>query len=84
MKRICDRCRVIDETPRHITYHPAGAIPVDQETVKLVVTDPGLTEEERSVILADVLDTADERHHFECGAKNGCADCVASTTSQEG
>jgi hypothetical protein len=75
MQRICDLCRVIDEAPRHITYHPAGAIPVDQEAVKAVLAADGLTADERAVILADVFDTADERHHLACGKSAGCTDC---------
>lgn len=84
MNRICDICRAIDDQPRHITYHPAGAIPVDQEAVKAVLAAQGLGDDERATILTDVFDTADERHHFQCGASKGCADCVASISTQEG
>lgn len=75
-KRLCDICLKIDEGTRHLTYHPADAIPVNPAAVTAVLEAPGLTTDERATMLADVYDTRDEHHHHECGAANGCGVCL--------
>lgn len=75
-RRLCDVCLKIDDKTRHVTYHPADAIPVNPDAVKAVLDADGLTTEERAAILADVYDVRDERHHHACGKATGCDVCA--------
>lgn len=74
MLRVCDSCGVIDETPKHMHLEAPGAVPVNVELVTAVGARTDLSDEDRTRIIADIVDTQQILKHFACCAADGCPD----------
>lgn len=76
--RICDVCGQVDDHPRHEHYEGEG-IPVRQDHLAAVIERTDLTNEDKTRIVAEIVDTASQQRHIDCCAEVGCP-CVGLDT----
>ena len=70
--KVCDVCGAVDDHPRHVIAGSVGNVfpAPDPAIVEAVVANS--PNEERSRLLADLLDTSSQERHMDCCAQVGC------------
>lgn len=79
MLRGCDRCRQVDDHPRHVLGVPAGhdgAVPAGAVLAELTraAIRAGLSDDQVTLMLAEQLDPQTVVRHPDCCAAAGCYD----------